>query len=183
MGPSPWQQPLWIYCCVTVFKPKHRQQSWHTSRCRWRHAVHQSKTTKTDGGCKETPGERGLYLSFTATMEHVRAVLLPLFTLTECIGLLENYITSCLEAIDWITGPHSIPTDVSLAASCISGGEGAPTDPGIWQMHHSNRKSEAGVSTNPIETFDVVFPLQPIKKLLHHFDVFYFFACRWNSLS
>lgn len=85
------------------------------------HAVHQSKTTKTDGRWEEAPGERGLYLSFTATMEHVRFALLLLFTHTVCISLLENYIASCLRAIDWVTGPHSILTDVSLAIFCMRG--------------------------------------------------------------
>lgn len=59
-------------------------------------------------------GKRAFYLRFTATMEHVRYILLLLFNLTVCINILENYLTSCLRAIDWIVGPQSVLTDVSL---------------------------------------------------------------------
>lgn len=67
------------------------------------------------GDRRQPQGKRAFYLSFTATMEHVRYILLLLFSLTVCINILENYLTSCLRAIDWVVGPQSILTDVSLA--------------------------------------------------------------------
>lgn len=119
------------------------------------HAVHQSRTTKTDGRWKEAPGERGLYLSFTATMEHVRFVLLLLFTHTVCISLLENYITSCLRAIDWVYRASQYFNGCFLGKLLHERG---PTDPGVWQMHHSNRKREVRLVFPPIPSgYFVVF--------------------------
>ncbi len=62
-----------------------------------------------------------------------------------------NYITSCLKAIDLevATGPHGILTDeeVSLAIFCNDRG---PSDPDVWQMHHSNRNRKVMLAFSPI---------------------------------
>lgn len=106
------------------------------------------------------PRERGSRLSFTATMEHVLAALLPLFTLAEGVGLrLQRH--HILSGSYWwnCRGLPLLQPMLHWQPPCIRGG---PVDLGGWQMHHSNRKSEAATCTNPTGTFQAVFLLQPI---------------------
>lgn len=145
------------------------------------HAVHQSQTKKTDGRWKEAPGEMGLCLSFTATMEHVCFVLLLLFTHTVCISWQENYITSCVRAFHWVTGPHGIN-------GCFFGKllhERGPTDPVVWQMHHLNRKREVRPAFLPI-TSGYFWKTRQVFCCLNQWNiavsipVFFFRFSEWN---
>lgn len=119
------------------------------------HAVHQSKTKKkTDGGWKEATGEMGLCLGFTTTMEDVCFVLLPLFGHTVYISWQENYITSCVRAFDWVTGPHGI--NGSFFGTLLH--DRGLTDSVVCQMHNLNRKREVRPAFPPMTSaYFVVF--------------------------
>lgn len=156
------------------------------------HAVHQSQTKKTDGRWKEAPGEMGLCLSFTATMEHVCFVLLLLFTHTVCISWQENYITSCVRAFHRVTGPHGIN-------GCFFGKllyERGPIDPVVSCVYghtcasciasfKQEEGSEACISTNHIRLFlqnmSGVLLFKPMKYCCINSSVFLsFFWMKYN---
>lgn len=146
---------MWQYDLVMVFfKPKHSQWSWH----RWSHMLSTNQRQQRQMGGARKPQGKGLMSQFHSN-NGARALGIVAIVRSHTVHQLTRKLhhVPSQRYWSWVTGPHGILTDekVSLASFCCEWG---PSDPGVWQMHHSNRNRKVMLAFPPITSrYFVVF--------------------------
>lgn len=144
------------YILLTAFfESWHFQWSWHCFRHCWSHMVSTNLRQQRQMGDGRKPQGKGLMSQFHCD-NGARALGIVAIVHSHSVHQLTRKLHHVLSQSywSWVTGPHGILTDeeVSLAIFFCERG---PSDPGTWQLHHSNRNRRVMLAFPPITSWHI----------------------------